>query len=216
MNVTLSQDVTRHYSRIEHRADAAIHVLGIAFAVAASGWLMWNVSGPAIVAAVLVYCTGLLAMIIASAAYNLAPNGTLKEILRRFDHAAIFVMIAATYTPFAANRLGYPVGDIVLAAVWSAATAGIALKMLFPRRFEKVSIVLYLGMGWLIVAAIKPLAASMAAIDFWLLIAGGLIYSAGVAFYLIERIPYHKAIWHSFVLLAAVLHFAAIAMEFAR
>ena len=107
-------------------------------------------------------------------------------------------------------------GDIVLAAVWSAATAGIALKMLFPRRFEKVSIVLYLGMGWLIVAAIKPLAASMAAIDFWLLIAGGLIYSAGVAFYLIERIPYHKAIWHSFVLLAAVLHFAAIAMEFVR
>jgi hemolysin III len=151
---------------------------------------------------------------VASAAYNLAPNGTLKDILRRFDHSAIFVMIAATYTPFAAARRGYPVGDVILALVWSAAAVGIALKMLFPRRFEKVSIALYLAMGWLIVTAIKPLAASVAAIDFWLLIAGGLIYSAGVAFYLIERIPFHKAIWHGFVLAAAVLHFAAIAMEF--
>jgi len=90
----------------------------------------------------------------------------------------------------------------------------VALKMLFPRRFEKVSIALYLAMGWLIVTAIKPLAASVAAVDFWLLIVGGLIYSAGVAFYLIERIPFHKAIWHGFVLAAAVLHFAAIAIEF--
>jgi hemolysin III len=153
-------------------------------------------------------------MIVASAAYNLWPTGALKEILRRFDHSAIFVMIAATYTPFAAARLGYPVGDLILWLVWSAAALGVGLKMFFPRRFEKVSVVLYLAMGWLIVTAIRPLAASVAAIDFWLLIAGGLIYSAGVAFYLIERIPFHKAIWHGFVLAAAVIHFAAIAMEF--
>jgi hemolysin III len=106
------------------------------------------------------------------------------------------------------------VGDLILCLVWSAAALGVGLKMFFPRRFEKVSVVLYLAMGWLIVTAIRPLAASVAAIDFWLLIAGGIIYSAGVAFYLIERIPFHKAIWHGFVLAAAVLHFAAIAMEF--
>lgn len=214
MTLHFPHEAVRLYSRLEHRADAAIHILGVGFAVGATSWLLWNVSGAATVAAVSVYCAGLLAMIVASAAYNLAPTGTLKDILRRFDHSAIFVMIAATYTPFAADRLGYPVGDVILALVWSAAAAGVALKMIFPRRFEKVSIALYLAMGWLIVTAIKPLAASVAAIDFWLLIGGGLIYSAGVAFYLIERIPFHKAIWHGFVLAAAVLHFAAIAIEF--
>ncbi len=212
--MTSFENAARLYSRLEHRADAVIHVVGIVFAVGATAWLLSHVSGAATVAAVSVYCTGLLAMIVASAAYNLAPTGTLKDILRRFDHSAIFVMIAATYTPFAAARLGYPVGDVILILVWSAAAIGVALKMLFPRRFEKVSIALYLAMGWLIVTAIKPLAASVAAIDFWLLIAGGLIYSAGVGFYLIERIPFHKAIWHGFVLVAAVLHFAAIAIEF--
>lgn len=214
MTVHLPQQAVRLYSRHEHLADAAIHVLGIAFAVSATLWLLWNVSGFVTVAAVSVYCAGLLAMIVASAAYNLWPAGALKEILRRFDHSAIFVMIAATYTPFAAARLGYPVGDLILWLVWSAAAVGVGLKMFFPRRFEKVSIVLYLAMGWLIVTAIKPLAEAVAAIDFSLLIAGGLIYSAGVAFYLIERIPFHKAIWHGLVLAAAVLHFAAIAIEF--
>lgn len=214
MNGNLSQEAIRLYSRHEHLADTAIHAIGIVFAISATLWLLWNVSGFVTVAAVSVYCAGLLAMIIASAAYNLAPTGALKEILRRFDHSAIFVMIAATYTPFAAARLGYPVGDVILSLVWSAAAFGVGLKMFFPRRFEKVSIVLYLAMGWLIVTAIKPLAASLAAVDFWLLMAGGLIYSAGVAFYLIERIPFHKAIWHAFVLAAAVMHFAAIAIEF--
>jgi hemolysin III len=215
MNVTLPQQAIRLYSRHEHLADAAIHALGIGFAVSATLWLLGHVSGFVTVAAVSVYCAGLLAMFIASAAYNLTPTGTLKEILRRFDHSAIFVMIAATYTPFAAARLGYPVGDAILALVWGAAAFGVGLKMFFPRRFEKISIVLYLAMGWLIVTAIKPLSTSVAAVDFWLLVAGGLIYSAGVAFYLLERIPFHKAIWHGFVLAAAVLHFAAIAMEFA-
>ncbi|HVZ69194.1 MAG TPA: hemolysin III family protein [Rhizomicrobium sp.] len=216
MHIDFPQEAVRIYSRLEHGADAVVHVLGIVFAVAASLWLLWNVSGFATVAAVSVYCAGLLAMIVASAAYNLAPTGTLKEILRRFDHSAIFVMIAATYTPFAATRLGYPVGDEILALIWTAAVFGVGLKMFFPRRFEKVSVVLYLAMGWLIVTAIEPLAASVAAIDFWLLMGGGFIYSAGVAFYLIERIPFHKAIWHGFVLTAAVLHYTAIVIEFAN
>jgi hemolysin III len=95
------------------------------------------------------------------------------------------------------------------------ATFGITLKVLFPRRFELATIALYIAMGWMVVTVIKPLASSMAALDFWLLIAGGLVYSAGIAFYLIERIPFNKAIWHAFVLVAAILHFTAIALEFA-
>ena len=213
--MSLAQEAERIYSQLEHRADAAVHVLGILFAINASLWLLWHVTGMPVAASVFVYCAGLLAMICFSAAYNLTPHGPSKQLLRRFDHAAIFIMIAATYTPFAVNRLGAPYGDIILAAIWLSASFGVAMKVIFPRRFEWLSLGLYLAMGWLIVTVLQPLHAAMSATDFWLLVAGGLVYSAGVAFYVIERIPYHKAIWHAFVLVAAVLHFSAIAFEFA-
>ena len=213
---TIAERTQRIYSEVEHRADAVIHVLGVIFAINASLWLLWHATGLSVLVSVSVYCLGLLLMISFSAAYNLVPHHRpSKQVLRRLDHAAIFIMIAATYTPFAVNRLGHPQGDIVLAAIWLTATAGVALKVLFPRRFEVASLGLYLGMGWMVVTVIKPLAASLAAADFWLLIAGGLVYSAGVVFYVIDRIPYHKAIWHGAVLAAAVLHFTAIALEFA-
>ena len=206
----------RLYTASENRMDLAIHVVGILFAVNASLWLLWHVTGLPAAVSVSVYCAGLLAMILASATYNLWPaQRPAKQWLRRLDHAAIFIMIAATYTPFAANRLAPPAGTIILAAIWLCASVGIALKLLFPRRFELVSLALYIAMGWMIVTVLKPLAASVAAVDFWLLIAGGLVYSAGIGFYVVERIPFHKAIWHAFVLVAAVLHFTAIALEFA-
>src|SRR6201996_95990 len=113
--MTIAERAERIYSRIEHRADAVIHVLGILFAINAGLWLLFHVTGVSVVVSVSVYCAGLFAMITASAAYNLAPDGRAREILRRFDHAAIFLMIAATYTPFAANRLGEPTGNIILA-----------------------------------------------------------------------------------------------------
>jgi len=205
----------RIYSQLEHRADAAVHVVGVLFAINASLWLLWRVTGLPAAVSVFVYCAGLLAMISASAAYNLAPHGPSKGILRRLDHSAIFIMIAATYTPFAMNRLGAPYGSMILTAIWLSASFGVAMKVLFPRRFEILSLALYLAMGWAIVTVIQPLHESMGATDFWLLMAGGIVYSAGVAFYVIERIPYHKAIWHAFVLIAAGLHFSAIALEFA-
>jgi hemolysin III len=189
------EKAVRLYTRHEDIADAVVHVLGIVFAIDASLWLLFHVTGLSVVVSVTVYCLGLLAMIGFS------------------DHAAIFIMIAGTYTPFAMNRLG-TYGTTILAIVWCAATFGVILKVLYPRRFEIASLVLYLGMGWLVVTVIAPLAHAMAAFDFWLLIAGGLVYSAGVAFYVIERIPYHKAIWHAAVLVAAVLQFSAIALEF--
>lgn len=215
--MNLAAKAERIYSELEHRADLAVHVLGALFAINASAWLLAHISGSgALVASVCVYCTGLLAMIFASAAYNLWPHGPTKQVLRRLDHSAIFIMIAATYTPFAANRLGELAGPLILSAIWVCAACGIALKVAFPRRFEMASLALYLGMGWMIVTVIKPLAASLAAADFWLLMAGGFVYSAGVAFYVIERIPFHKAIWHGFVLAAAILHFSAVALEFSR
>lgn len=209
-----AQKVERIYSHLENRVDAVIHVIGVLFAINAGLWLLFHVTGLPVVASVSVYSVGLFAMLTASAAYNMAPEGRARDILRRFDHSAIFIMIAATYTPFAANRLGEPAGDVILAAIWICATIGVALKMLYPRRFELASVVFYVVMGWMIVAVIRPLAANVSTADFWLLIGGGFVYCAGVAFYLIERIPYHKVIWHGFVLTAAVLQFASIVGEF--
>lgn len=215
--MNLATKAERVYSEIEHRADMAIHALGALFAINASAWLLAHISGSiTLVASVSVYCGGLLAMIFASAAYNLWPHGSAKQILRRLDHSAIFFMIAATYTPFAANRLGGLAGSALLGAIWFCASVGIAIKVMFPRRFETASIVFYIVMGWMIVTVIRPLSASMAALDFWLLMAGGVVYSAGIAFYVIERIPFHKAIWHGFVLVAAMLQFSAVALEFSR
>lgn len=209
------QKSRRLYTRTERAADTVIHVAGVLFAINGGLWLLSHVTGLGVVASVSVYCAGLFAMLAASAAYNLWPHGNARDWLRRFDHAAIFIMIAATYTPFAVNRLQQPAAGTILGLIWFAATLGVILKMVFPRRFELASLGLYLGMGWLIVTVIRPLSAAMAAADFRLLIAGGIVYSAGVVFYVAEKVPYHKAIWHGFVLVAVVLHFAAIASEFA-
>ncbi|HEY3637375.1 MAG TPA: hemolysin III family protein [Rhizomicrobium sp.] len=206
---------TRLYTRREHAVDTVIHIAGVLFAINGGLWLLFHVTGLSVVASVSIYCAGLFAMLTASAMYNLWPSGNVRNWLRRFDHAAIFIMIAGTYTPFAVNRLPAPASGTILALIWLGATVGVVLKMLFPRRFEMASVALYLGLGWLVVTVIKPLSVTMAATNFHLLVAGGLIYSTGVIFYLLERLPYHKAIWHGFVLVAVILHFAAIASEFA-
>lgn len=213
--MSLTGKAERIYSHHEHIVDSVVHVVGMLFAVNAVAWLLLHVT-VSVATSVTVYCLGLLGMIFASGIYNMVPESAWsKQLLRRIDHSAIFVMIAATYTPFAALRLGAPFGTIILIAIWLCASFGVALKVLFPRRFEIASIALYIGMGWMIVTVLKPLAASVASVDFWLLMAGGAVYSAGIVFYVIEHIPYHKAIWHAFVLVAAILHFSAVVMEFA-
>jgi hemolysin III len=204
-------------TRYEHLADAVVHVVGIVLAINASLWLLANVTGLSVLVSVSVYCLGLLAMVGFSAAYNMMPHHRpSKAVLRRLDHAAIFIMIAATYTPFAVNRLGAPYGTLILAVIWASATLGVVMKLIFPRRFETVSIALYLVMGWLVVTVIKPLSISVSSADLWLLGAGGLVYSVGVIFYAIDRIPFNRAIWHTCVFTAAALQFASIWREFVR
>lgn len=211
------QRAHRLYHRYEQKADTAVHILGIVFAINASLWLLWHVTGLPVLVSVSVYCLGLMAMIGFSAAYNIMPHHRpSKMILRRLDHAAIFIMIAATYTPFAVNRLAEPWSIIILSVVWVCATFGVVMKLVAPGRFEMVSLGLYLGMGWVVVTVIQPLSHSLAQANFWLLVAGGIVYSAGVIFYVWERIPFHRPIWHAFVLAAAVLQFSSIWGEFGR
>jgi hemolysin III len=202
-----------NYSKQERIADALVHLAGVTFGIAAASALMIAAIGtlPASgVAGLAVYSIGLIAMFGASAGYNLVTEPARKERLRRFDHAAIFLMIAGSYTPFALIMIGGQTGFALLAAVWGVAAFGIAVKLWAPRRLERLSIPLYLAQGWVILFALDPLVEAVPSHSVMLLLAGGVIYTAGVAFHLLERLPYHNAIWHLFVLGGAVSQFASI------
>ena len=145
-----------------------------------------------------------------SALYNLASDRPRKALWRRLDHAAIFVMIAGTYTPFAVVAIGGAWGTGLLVFVWTVAAAGVVLKLLDPGRFETLSIAAYLSLGWTIIVAIDHLIAAVSLRAFVLLAAAGFLYSAGVLFYRWHRLPYQRAIWHGFVLTAAACQYFAI------
>jgi hemolysin III len=157
-----------------------------------------------------VYGAGLLAMLGCSALYNIAGHGPRKALWRRLDHAAIFVMIAGTYTPFAAIAIGGAWGRGLLVFVWTVAAAGVLLKLLQPGRLETLSIATYLLLGWTILVAIDHLIAAVSVPAFVLLAAGGVLYSAGILFYRWDRLPYNRAVWPGFVLTAAACQYFAI------
>ncbi len=160
--------------------------------------------------ALALYGMGLLAMFGFSAGYNMVDRPDWKQILRRFDHAAIFLMIAGTYTPIMLIGVGGARGYALLALVWAVALMGVALKLAAPRRFERISVVLYLALGWSILAVMEPLISALSVPALVLIVIGGVVYSFGVAFLVWRRLPYHNAIWHGFVLVAAGCHYAAV------
>ncbi len=200
------------YTRLEHFADTCVHAVSLLFGVAAAIILLAAAIGTlpgADIAGLIVYSIGLIGMFASSAAYNLVSRHELKEILRRLDHAAIFVMIAGSYTPFALV-VGGGAGRSMLAAVWAIAAIGVAIKLRFPRRFDKLSILLYLAQGWIVLLALEPVTASLPSQALWLLLAGGIVYTVGVPFHLMEWMRFHNAIWHLFVLGGAACQFVAI------
>lgn len=204
------------YSVGERRADAVVHAVGVTAGIAGFVWLLnaavLSDTLPTRTAlALAIYGLGLVGMLTASAAYNLARPGFGKALLRRVDHAMIFVMIAGTYTPF---TLGLGQGVVLGGAVWGGAAFGAALKLRFPGRFHRLGLALYLGLGWAIVTALEPLGSVLSAPALWLLVAGGLLYTVGVVFHLMERMPYNNAVWHLLVLAAASCHFAAVSVAF--
>lgn len=204
------------YTLGEYRADALIHLCGVACGWGGGLWLLASrpatVSG-GILAALTVYMLGMTAMLCASAAYNLVLRQPLKEQLRRFDHACIYAAIAGTYTPLLL-RLPDPLVMPGLLLVWGIAVAGMALKLLRPRRHERIGLVLYLGLGWICLPMIPALDGRLApGTALWIGL-GGLTYTLGVGFYLAERLRYHNAVWHLMVLLAAACHLRAMTLEF--
>jgi hemolysin III len=164
-----------------------------------------QIAGAAIFGASLVLLYG------ASTAYHSFPRSPARRLLRLIDHSAIYVLIAGSYTPFALGPLRGALGWGLLAAVWTMAVAGIVLKVLHGFVRPVLSTLLYVGMGWISVVAVRPILAHVGPAGFWLLLAGGLCYTGGVVFYATDkRVPYGHAIWHLFVLAGSTCHFFAV------
>lgn len=200
------------YTRSEVIADGVVHVIGITLGLVGLSVLVALAAtqlDAAAAAAVLIYGAGMLAVFCFSAAYNLS-RGRFRWLLRRLDHAAIYVKIAATYTPFAAIKMGGGAGLLLLALVWGIAVFGAAAKLVAPAQLVRTSYVLYLAQGWAGVLAFGPMLDALSSTALMLLLAGGVLYTVGVVFHLWEKLPYNNAIWHTCVLTASACHFAAV------
>jgi hemolysin III len=205
--------VSWNYDRTELIADGVVHatgvVLGIVGAIAAI--VIVAVEAQLIEAvSVGVYIFGLVAMLVLSAAYNMWPISPTKWVLRRFDHSAIYLLIAGTYTPFLAVMKSGIASMILSIGVWSSALIGIAVKLMLPGRFDRLAIAIYLLLGWCGVAAYDLVASAVPSASLWLLVIGGILYSIGTIFHSWRRLRFHNAIWHGFVLIAAGCHYSAV------
>jgi hemolysin III len=202
-----------HYSRAEVIADGVVHAVGIVLAIAAGSALLALSAfhaGPGEYVAAIFYVVSLLTVLSISLAYNLWPITPAKWMLRRFDHAAIYLLIAATYTPFLAQLDDPAVTGWMIAAVWGSAVAGMAIKLFLPGRFDRLAIVFYLAMGWSGVVVIRPLLDTLPPVTIGLILAGGIVYSCGVVFFIWRGLRFQNALWHGFVVTGAGLHCAAV------
>lgn len=207
----------RELSLAELLADGIVHAMALLAGLIAFPLLLFHglhTAGIGTFAALTVYAAGFFLMWGFSLAYNMTPPSALKWLLRRFDHSMIYVMIAGTYTAVIPHLSGnWP--WIMGVVVWTGAVLGILVKVVLPGRYDRLSILAYVMLGWVGVIAAGPVTAALPSVSLWLLVAGGLTYVAGVAFYVWERLRFQNAIWHGFVAVAAGLHFAAVAVAVA-
>jgi hemolysin III len=201
------------YSVRERVADGIIHAVGVSGSLVAT-IIVFAVAIPELPArsanSLVVYGIAMVAMFSFSAAYHMIPVPHWKGGLRRLDQAAIFLKIAGTYTPFAVVSMGGFWGYGLLGAVWSVALFGAAVKLVRRNGLGKLTIGLYLMLGWAGLAFIYPLAVSVPLTALVLIGLGGVLYSIGVIFHVWDDLPYQNAIWHLFVLVASACHFAAV------
>ncbi len=205
----------RPLSLAELLADGIVHAVAIVAGLLAYAVLLARVAASGdfrLFLAMTIYAAGFFLMFGFSLAYNMTPTSPLKAMLRRFDHAAIFVMIAGTYTALltAAGLTGWM--QWLLGVVWTGAACGVLLKFLLPGRLDRLSILFYLALGWAGITALQPLSQRLPVTALTLLIAGGLTYVVGIVFYLWRTLRFQNAIWHSFVAAAAALQFAAVTL----
>ena len=201
------------YDRAELIADGVIHAIGVLLGIIAATVLvvLAAVYASAIdIVGVSIYVAGLLSMLVLSATYNLWPVSPAKWVLRRLDHSAIYVLIAATYTPFIMELKDSVFAIALLVGVWCVAIFGIVLKLAWPGRFDRLSVGLYLALGWSGMMLYDSVIAALPQMALWFVLAGGALYSLGVIFHAWQRLRFQNVIWHCFVLLGAACHYTAV------
>ena len=197
----------------EERASALTHGVGATAALVAGVVLVtlaalhgdgWQL------ASAIVFSISLVLLYLASTLYHSFQQPVIKRRLKVFDHCAIYLLIAGTYTPFTLVGLRGTVGWSLFAAIWTLALAGVVFKLFFTGRFRKLSTVIYVAMGWLVLVAIKPVLGALDSWTFGWLVAGGVFYTLGTVFYHRDSIPYAHAIWHVFCIAGSVCHYLAV------
>ena len=198
---------------LEEKINAITHGIGTFFAVIALVLLILQAyfsGGRWQMIAAIVYGVSLVLLYLASTLYHSFSRQHVKSVLKVFDHAAIYILIAGNYTPFTLIPLHGKFGWSIFALVWGLALVGIIFKIFFVKRFKYFSTICYLLMGWMAVLMVKPLLAVLPAAAIYWLVAGGILYTIGTVFYLDKQIPYNHAVWHLFVIGGSVSHFISI------
>lgn len=218
---TAASRVARH--REEHRyplgqeiANSVTHGVGIALAIAALAALSAfgaRAGDPYRLASGIVFGLALVIEYSTSTLYHSLPQPRAKHVFKVLDHAGIYVLIAGSYTPFTLVTLHGAVGWWMFAAIWGLAAAGIAVEAFWAYRPRWVSVAIYLGMGWAVVFTIEPLLAALAPAGLWLLVAGGVCYTAGTPFYIFKRVPYFHMVWHLWVIAGSACHVFAVLLH---
>lgn len=201
------------YSIKEEIANSVSHGLGVIAGIVALVLMLLKGQDhltPIQLTGVAIYGASIIVLFLCSTLYRSVSHSGWKHKLKIADHCAIYCLIAGTYTPLMLISLQGTQSIVILTAIWSLAIGGILFKTLFIHKFKKLSLVLYLAMGWLCVTVMGDLTAAMSELGFNLLILGGLFYTLGVVFYVGKRIPFNHAIWHLFVLGGAMSHFLCI------
>ncbi|MGL4033784.1 PAQR family membrane homeostasis protein TrhA [Kosakonia cowanii] len=206
--------IAQGYTLAEEIANSISHGIGLVFGIVGLVLLLGQAvdthASTLAITSYALYGGSMILLFLASTLYHAVPHPRAKIWLKKFDHCAIYLLIAGTYTPFLLVGLDSPLARGLMVVIWSLALLGILFKLTIAHRFKVLSLVTYLAMGWLSLVVIYELAMRLSPGGITLLAVGGLIYSLGVIFYVCKRIPYNHAIWHGFVLGGSVCHFLAI------
>ncbi|WP_186428957.1 hemolysin III family protein [Clostridium sp. BSD9I1] len=207
------EDQDNFYTFGEELANAITHGLGVLLSVAALVLLIVFAAlykDPWHVVSYTIFGVCMIILYLGSTLYHSIPNKKVKRIFRIFDHCSIFLLIAGTYTPFTLTILRGPLGWTIFGIVWGLAIVGIILKSFWVEKYELLSTSAYVGMGWIIVFAIKRLIILLPPTGLFLLVAGGVLYTLGAVLFMFHKIPYNHAIWHLFVLAGTTCHFFCV------
>lgn len=203
----------RHYRKTEEILNVVTHGLGFLLSIAALSILVVyaSIRGNAWhIVSFTIYGTSLVTLYLASTLFHMTRKQKLRNKLNIFDHSAIYFLIAGTYTPFLLVTIRGPWGWSLFGVIWALAIGGLIFKLFYAGKYDYLSAIIYVLMGWIIIIAIKPMNDNLSTEGLLWLLGGGISYSIGVVFYLIKKIPYNHAIFHIWVLLGSFAHFIAV------